>query len=217
MKLLDAEHLAHISHGRQGDIVHDRVIDQQGLIVTVFGRICDRMVDCSVDVIDLCAVRQCDGSGTVKGGAEAGFSDFMHTTLTQAADPEDLALVKLKGNIVDLIADRNVLDLQRNLIRDLLAVIGTIVMLAEFTADHQFLQVIRRDILRIDGVDILAVSQDRDTVTHLQDLIQVMGNEDYAAAQITKSAHVLEQFHTSAVVQGCGGLIDNQDLRIEVG
>ena len=43
-----------------------------------------------------------------------------------------------------------------------------------------------------------------------------MGDEDDAAAQITESAHVLEQLYTSAVVQGCGGLVDDQDLRIEI-
>ena len=160
MQLLDAEHLAHVSHGRKRDIVHDGVIDQQGLIVTVLGCIRDRMIDRGIDIVDLCAVCQRDRTGTVEGSSEAGLADFVHSAFAQAADPQDLALVKLEGYIVDLIADGDILDLQRNLIRDLFAVVGTIVMLAQLTADHQLLQVIGGDVLRVYAVDVLTVSKD---------------------------------------------------------
>ena len=66
-------------------------------------------------------------------------------------------------------------------------VVGTIVVIAHLTADHEGLQLVLVDIAGVDGGDEVTVAQDGDAVGHAQDLSHVVADEDHA---VTLGAHV---------------------------
>ena len=61
----------------------------------------------------------------------------MHTRLGQTAKAKDLALVKVKAYIVDQARNRYILYRKNHFIRNLLAIIGTIIVTRYLTANHE--------------------------------------------------------------------------------
>ena len=63
----------------------------------------------------------------------------MHTRLGQTAKAKDLTLVQVKAYIVDQARNRYILYRKNHLIRNLLSVIGTIIVTGYLTANHETL------------------------------------------------------------------------------
>ena len=97
------------------------------------------MFNGSRNIIDLGSICQFYDTGTVIGSAENSFSDFMHTGLGQTAKAKDLTLVQVKAYIVDQAWNRYILYRKNHLIRNLLSVIGTIIVTGYLTANHETL------------------------------------------------------------------------------
>ncbi len=50
--------------GRQADIITDALVQHHRLVVTILGRVCDAVLDCCRDIIDLCSVCQFYDTGS---------------------------------------------------------------------------------------------------------------------------------------------------------
>ena len=95
------------------------------------------MLDRARDIVDLRSVCQLYRTGSVIGSAEDCFADLMHTGLRQTAEAQNLALVKVKAYIVDQARNRYILYRKNHFIRNLLAIIGTIIVTRYLTANHE--------------------------------------------------------------------------------
>ena len=74
------------------------------------------MLDRARNIVDLRSVCQLYRTGSVIGSAEDCFADLMHTGLGQTAKAKDLALVKIKADILDESRNRHVLNRKNNFI-----------------------------------------------------------------------------------------------------
>ena len=209
---------AHVAHRGQRDVVLDGVVDEQRLVVAVLGGVGDGVADGGVDAVDRRAVAQLNRAGAVVGRAEHGLADLVHTALGQAADAQDLALVELERHVVQRTGDGDVLhhdgDLALRLGR-VVGVVGTIVVIAHLTADHEGLQLVLVDIAGVDGGDEVTVAQDGDAVGHAQDLSHVVADEDHAVTLGAHVTHDLEELVAAVLRKGGRGLVDDQDLGVE--
>ena len=203
--------------GRKADVVADALVHDDRLVVSVLGRIGDAVMDGSGNVVDGSPVSQGHAALSVEGGAEAGLADFVHTGLGQTAEAQDLALVKIEGHVVDASRHGHVADAHHDLVGDLFAVVRAVVVAGHFTADHQLLQSFFIDVLALHSIDVNAVAQDRDGVGKSQDLGKVVGDEDDRISFRTDPVHVLVEFLTAFLGKRRGGLVDDHDLRPEVG
>ena len=118
------------------DVIANCIIDDQRLIVSVFGSIGNTVFDGIRNGIDRCAVSQSYTSLAEIGSSEECLSNLMHTAFGKSSDTKDLTFVKIKVQVLDLSFYCHVLSGKNNFIRYLFAVVCTIVAITDLTAYH---------------------------------------------------------------------------------
>ena len=141
----------------------------------------------------------------------------MHAALREAAEAQDLAPVELNAEIAHIAVFRgDVPYIQHHLVAGGAVEIRPVVAALELPAHHQRPHVVHPDGLALQVADHDAVAQAGDFVAHPLELLQVVGNEDHA---LLRSPHLVDELIdelASLLRQGGGGLVDHQDLRIQV-
>ncbi len=175
------------------------------------------MADGCRNIVDFRSVCQRDASGSVKRSAENRFADLMHAGFGKTAETENFSPVKIKGHILDLTGNGNILHGKRNLSGNLLAVIGTIVITGYLTAYHQFFQAVFVHFFAVHAADVHTVPEDRDPVRLVKDFRKVMRDENDGSSVVTDSVHDLIQLLTAFLGKRRCGLVNYQNLRVKVG
>ena len=101
-----------------------------------------------------------------------------------------------------------------DLLADLHVALG--VALSEVTADHERDDLALRGgrVLHVDRLDGLTVAQDRRTVGNLGDLSELVGDDDDGDALVAQAAHEVEELGRVVVVEGGGGLVQDQQAHV---
>ncbi len=148
--------------------------------------------------------------------AEDAHREFGAPGAHQAGEPDDLApahreaLVLADEPVGHLgVADGPVLHLEEHL-ADVRGAIGEAAL--EAAADHAADDAVLVDhvLLHVEGLDGLAVAQDRDRVGDLLDLVELVADDDRADALALEPDDQVEQVLRVALVQGCGRLVEDQ-------
>ena len=69
-------------------------------------------------------------------------------------------------------------------------------------------------VLHVDRRDRLAVAQDRRAVGDLGDLSKLVGDDDDGDALIAQAAHEVEELGRVIVVEGGGGLVEDEQTHV---
>src|SRR6478735_10027703 len=86
----------------------------------------------------------------------------------------------------------------------------------ELAADHQLDQLELGGVLDHPLLDQLAVAEDRHPVRDLVDLVQEVGDEDDGDAVLAQGAHHREELLDLVGVQARGGLVEDEDPRVDI-
>ena len=97
-----------------------------------------------------------------------------------------------------------------DLLADLHIALG--VSLSEVATHHERddLALGGRGVLHVDRLDGLAVAQDRRAIGDLGNLTELVGDDDDSNALVAQAAHEVEELSRVVVVEGGGGLVQDQ-------
>ena len=129
----------------------------------------------------------------------------------QAADAHDLTAAHPDVYIAETQA-RQILCLQRNLARPALR---PPVHLADLPPDHHGHQLVHVGLLHAHGAHIFSVPHDRHPVADPEDFLHSVGDVDHADPLGAQALHNGEQCVDLPLCQAGGGLIHDQDFRLD--
>ena len=134
-------------------------------------------------------------------------------------DADDLARVHVERHALDgvvvvhLGGDGHLLDAEHNV-----AGLGLVLMYDEFdvAADHHAAEFFFGRVLDVDGADAFALAQNGDSVRDGHDLVELVGNEEYALAFGGEVLHYLHQFVDLLRGEHGGRLVEDEYLVVAV-
>ena len=129
----------------------------------------------------------------------------------QAVEAGDLARTGVERQILKRAALVEVVYFEQDFAwRDL----GLGIVVGQFAADHHRDHLVDRDVLDVDGVNVLAVTEDREAVADLHNFFQTVGDVNDGDAFVFQFADDVEQGVDLFFGQRRGRFVKKQDLGI---
>ncbi len=139
--------------------------------------------------------------------SEYGAEQFASACADQTGEADDLACVDVERDVLETAAGE-VLD-PKNRITDRRR--GFRELVGDLSTNHLFDDAVLVDLVDAAAVNILAVTEDRDFVADLKDLVHLVGDVDDADALLLQAADVFKQDVDLGVRDGRGRLIHDDD------
>src|SRR5664280_265243 len=209
---------------RRYDRRSDGVEEVQSEHLAVLGDVGEAEIDGLLDVLrrHLAAVQEHRALDvTPVGAAEQRSCELRTPCAHEAGETDDLAAADLEGGALAdeafghlRVPDRPVLDLQEDFLR-----MRRVVREArrQLAADHAADESVLVHALaggNVDGLDAVAVSDDRDRVSDGGDLVQLVADHDACHAVTLELADEVQQVRGVRLVQGRGRLVKDQELDV---
>lgn len=203
-KLLQVRHVGVVLHVQaQG----------QAVALAVLGRIADAVVDGLYDRVDfdgLALHPQFHALRVV--GAEDAAHQLGAAGAHQAGNAQNLALADVEVVDVDFAAAVDVARLQHD-VADGARVLGVLVL--QRAADDHVDELVHRDVLEVDGADVLPVADDRRALADAAELGHAVADVHHADALGLQALDDLKQLVDLALGQGGRRFVQHQDLGVE--
>ena len=143
-------------------------------------------------------------------GAEDETRQLGPTGADESGDAEDLPAPQLEGNVLHGATAREVPDFQDDrLFGGVRRHVGR--FFEDGAPDHHRDDVVDRDGLRLDRVDVLTVAHDGDPVGDLAQLLEPVGDVDDALALLAQRADDAKEFSDLGVGERGGRLVHDED------
>ena len=212
--LVQEEALGVLLEAGQNEVGTNGLHQNQTLALTVLSQECNTILDRLLGslILDFLAMDE-DLAAVQRISAENRTHSLSTACAYQTGKAEDLAAVSIKADVMQNAALFQILNGQNGLGALGAKFLGELVL--ESTAYHSRDQRIIVPILGVAGLDILAVTDDRNAVAKLEELLELVGyvNNTYATSlELTASSHQLSNF---LLTEGGGGLIHDDHLRID--
>ncbi len=208
---------------RRADRGFDRVEQVQAQLLAVLGDVGDAQVDRLLDGLrgDLLAVQHHrPGVVDAVAAAEDGTRQLGAPGTHQARETDDLPRTDVeRGVLGDHPAGHvRVLDIPVAHLQQHLAGVGLVVGVAvlDRAADHRANDAVLVHLTgdHVVGLHRLAVADDGDGIADRSDLVELVGDHDLGDALGLQAAHQVEQVGRVVLVQGRGGLVQDQQADV---